>query len=213
MRQSTRPAGEGAEMGDPAPGAGQDGGGLVLRRLEGPGVKLGNFAGKNLLVIFGSYSDPTFRDRAAGLPGLLRRVGRRVDVLMVYSAELFPAGVAIGRNEAAGVSVAGHRTIEERLAAAKSAAAELKLSGLVWCVDDMDGSAAKSFGLAYPTPAGAVLIGRDGRVARVNRYLDLYAIEEAVLGLPPKVGATTAPTVGGDAAGATTKPAAEPTDR
>jgi hypothetical protein len=200
MQATTRTANEGAEVGGGAatrPAAEPAGiGELSLRRLDGPAMRLGNFAGKNVLLVFGSYSDPSFRAKVVGLEGMRKRTGRRAEVLVVYSAELFTGG-EVRRNVEAGVEVAAHRTMEERMAAARRAVEELKLGGFSIVVEEMDGRVARAFGLEYPTPAGAVLVGRDGRVVDVQRHLDLYRLEEWVMDLPIRAveggGATSRP--------------------
>jgi peroxiredoxin len=161
-------------IGDPAPD-------LTLKRLDGNSTKISSARGRILVLIFGSYTSPTFRDKAAKLNKVVRDYrGRNVEFLLVYTAEAFPTGdKEVERNKKDKVAISQHKTLAERQAAAKLAVSALKLDMSI-AVDDMQDTAAKTYDL---TPNGLVIVGKDGNVAAVQRWMDPYGIRTQLDGI------------------------------
>ena len=140
-----------------------------LTRLGGRRVSLGDFEHKVLVLIFGSYSCPTFRGHAAGLEALRDDVGYRANFLVVYTREAYPAGEwDVPRNAADGVSVPAHADAAARAAAARLARSRLGLKVDV-APDGMDDAVTEAYG---GFPNAAVVVGRDGTVVARQRWLD-----------------------------------------
>lgn len=157
-----------AEVGSAAPD-------FTAKRLDGTPLKLANFKNHPVLMVFGSYSSPTFRDKSAQLMELARDYRGRVDVFVIYTAEAYPATPgagekgAIERNKDDHVAVEAAKSETDRLAEAKTTKIALKLDGVQLAVDDMNDTIAKAY---TNTPNAAVVIGKDGRIAARQNWAD-----------------------------------------
>jgi Spy/CpxP family protein refolding chaperone len=153
----------GVQVGQPAPD-------LKLRRLDGRTVPLSSFKGKVLVLAFGSYSTPTFRDKATGLDQLAREYAGKASFLLVYTKEAHPVGGwEVQRNKQDDVQVRPHADESDRKAMAEKARGALRLTTVPIVVDTMDNAAADAFGAL---PAGVVVIGRDGTVVARQKWLE-----------------------------------------
>lgn len=160
-----------AEVGQAAPE-------LDVKKLDGNAVRLSSYKGRPLLLVFGSYSAPTFREKAAQLADLAGDFKGRVEVLVVYTAEAYPVGQwEIERNKDEKVRVEAHASEAARIKAARDARTTLKLEGLTFVVDAMSDKTAKAF---EGTPNAAVLIGRDGVVVARQKWFEAFAMRRAV---------------------------------
>lgn len=154
------------EVGQPAPD-------FTLKRIEGQTVSLASFKGRFVMVVFGSYSSPSFRQRAAALETLKRDFGTRVNFVIVYTRENHPVGEwNVERNKDDGVAVEQPGNMEGRLTLAKQARSTLKLS-VPMVIDAMDDATAKAYG---GSTNAAYLIGRDGSVVARQRWFEPYAM-------------------------------------
>lgn len=158
----------GVKVGDPAPD-------LTIKRLDGNPAKLAMSRGKPLVLIFASYTVPTFREKAPKLNELVREYrGRNVDFMLVYTAEAFPTGdKEIDRNKREKIEIPQHKSFVDRQAVARTAQTTLKLD-LPIVVDDMDDTAAKTFGLL---PNGVAVIGKDGNIAAIQKWEDPFGLK------------------------------------
>lgn len=126
---------------------------------------------KPLVVLLGSASSPTFRDRVADLLPLRQAIGRDADLLIIYTREQHAAGQwTVERNTRDKVEIPQHADIEARIAAAKT----LKLQGEIRIeivVDTMEDSAVKA--LVGESPHCAALVfAPDGRLVGRQQWLD-----------------------------------------
>ena len=156
--------GEGA--GHDRAGCGPEGGGasaeLNLQGLNGRNVQLSSFKGKPLVIEFGSYTSPSFRQRAAKMEELSKQYGLRANFLIVYTKEAHAVGEwEIDRNRDDGVRVAKHTDIAARQVAARDARQALRLS-IPITLDTMDDAVTTAFGASENS---AIVIGRDGKIA------------------------------------------------
>src|SRR5262249_34936045 len=71
------------EIGQPAPD-------LTLNRLDATPIQLSAFKGKFVLLVFGSYSSPSFRQRAAALEQIKKDYSGRVSMFLIYTSENYP---------------------------------------------------------------------------------------------------------------------------
>jgi hypothetical protein len=150
------------DIGDTAPE-------FSLRKLDGGYVQLSSYSGNVLVLMFGSYSCPTFRDQADDFEQLKRDLGSRATFLIVYSKEAHPAGEwDVQRNKDDGIQVRQPVDFDARLALAKQAKENLKIS-LPIVVDEIDNKVGEAYGLL---PNGAVVIGRDGKIAARQSWAD-----------------------------------------
>jgi hypothetical protein len=129
------------------------------------------------VIVFGSYSSPSFRQRAAGIEALARQFGSRAQFLIVYTKEANPTGQEdVQRNKEEGISVEPHKDAAARLAQAEKAKSELGLT-IPIAPDAMDDAVATSFG---GFPNGAVVLSRDGVVVARQQWLDPDGLERRI---------------------------------
>lgn len=148
-----------------------------LTRLGGQTAKLSSFKGKVVLIVFGSYTCPSFRQRAAGIEELRKDLGVRATVLVVYTREAHPSdGWDVERNRDDGVTIQQPRDADERKAVAERAKQAMKLTTPI-LLDRMDDQTAKNYG-AFPN--GAVVVGRDGNIAYRQKWFDPVTIKRHI---------------------------------
>lgn len=145
-------------------------------------VALHDFRGKSpVVLIFGSYSCPNFRDAAESLKSMQHRYGARVPFLLVYIREAHStAEWASTRNVRQDVTIAPAVTLDERTEHAAMCERKLHLA-FPAIVDGMDNAVETAYNA---WPSRAFIIGADGRLLYSTRLteLDFHASEmEAVL--------------------------------
>jgi hypothetical protein len=107
-----------------------------LTKLDGKPVQLSSLNGRVGVIVFGSYSSPSFRQHAAQLESLSKQYGSRASFLVVYTKEATPP--------ASGTSIATRRKASS-VEAAKDAAARMAQAE----------KAKESLGLTIPSPPTA----------------------------------------------------------
>lgn len=173
-------------VGQPAPAVGQPAPELAAFWLDnGRPASLASLPARPRVLIFGSRSAPTFRDQVAAINQLQRDYRSRAEVIVIYTAEAYAAGVwDIDRNRQDKVRIEAHRTEADRVAVAREARTVLGLEVRV-LVDQMSNATATAYGLM---PNGAVLVARDGTVLAVQRWFDPHAmrrfLDEAIRSRP-----------------------------
>ncbi len=133
------------------------------------------------IVLLGSYSAPSFRERMADLPWLVDQLrtpsGRSADLVVVYTRERHPSdGWTNPKNDEAGIAIPAHTSAEDRLEAAKRVRSELPdRTGVSLLVDTMDDRLAS---LVAGDEAGdhVVVLRPDGTVSARQRWFDPTAI-------------------------------------
>jgi hypothetical protein len=150
---------------------------LELTRLDGKPVRLSSFSGRVGVIGFGSYSSPSFRQRAPALEQLAKQFGSRAQFLIVYTKEAHPAGQwDVDRNKEEGIAVEPHKDAAARTAQAEKAKDALGLT-IPIAPDRMDDAVAAAFG---GFPNGAVVLARDGTVVARQQWLDPDGLERRV---------------------------------
>jgi hypothetical protein len=159
----------GPAIGDPAPD-------LKLQRLDGGNVQLAQ-KGRITVVVFGSLSCPSFRQRAAALEKLKETTGNRANVYVIYSKEAHPlGGWEVDRNKAEGISIDDPKTIDARRALASKARDALKLSTPI-LIDTMDNTAMTTLGAGANS---AFVIARDGTLAARQQWFEPAALRRYI---------------------------------
>jgi len=152
----------GKEVGEAAPN-------FELRKLDGNPVQLSSFKGRVLVMEFGSISSPAFRSRVEGMERLKQQRGEQAAFLIVYTKEAHPkGGWEVDRNKEEGFLVEQPKDDAGRRALATDARNRLKIS-LPIAVDGTDNATADAYG---GFPNGAVVVGKDGRIAAVQKWTD-----------------------------------------
>jgi tetratricopeptide (TPR) repeat protein len=141
--------------------------GSVANRKAG----LRDFRGKSpVVLVFGSYSCPNFRQSAEALKSMYKRYGASIAFLLVYIREAHGTGDwQSTRNERQSVSLTPISTLADKQEHAAMCSRKLHLP-FPALVDGMDGRVEK---LYNAWPSRAFVIGRDGRVLYSTRLTEL----------------------------------------
>ena len=160
----------GPKIGDPAPD-------FTLTRPDGAQVSLASLKGRVIVLVFGSYSAPTFRNRAAALEKLKSDLGTRASFFIVYTREAHPTGEwEVARNKEDGISVEQARSLDARRTAAQAAREKLKLTAPI-LLDTIGNDTAIAYGAGINS---AYLIARDGTIAARQRWFEPLALRRAI---------------------------------
>ncbi|MBV8781132.1 MAG: redoxin domain-containing protein [Phycisphaerae bacterium] len=160
------------EVGEPAPD-------FNLRMSNGNAVSLTSNSRHVLVLVFGSYSAPVFRDHAAALSQLREKYSSRgVQFLVVYTKEQHPAGGwEVQRNKVQNISIPPATTLTQRNAMADQMHEQLHLDVPI-VVDSMDDATAKAYGVNDTVPA--YIIDRSGKIAFRQSWLEMDALQQAL---------------------------------
>lgn len=146
---------------------------VEINRLDGKTVPISTYKGKPLVLIFGSYSSPTFRENAKAIDDLQRHYAVKANFLLVYTREAHPVGGwEVERNKEAEISVQPHKDEAARVTAAKQARTTLGLT-IPTAVDSMDDQLASAFD-AFPN--GCVILDRDGKIIARQKWAEAHGI-------------------------------------
>jgi Spy/CpxP family protein refolding chaperone len=163
---TTRPV----AIGEPMPA-------FELSRLNGNEITNKSLAGKPAVIIFGSLSAPSFRDRAPMLGQLAKKYGSRTRFLIVYTREQHPIGSdEPERNRDDKITIAAHTTAKERAAAAKAARDQLDLT-VDMAIDSMDDTLTRQLD---GFPNGAAVFDADGKLADHQKWVEPFALERTL---------------------------------
>ncbi len=141
------------------------------RAGSGDRVSLHDFRGKSpVVLVFGSYSCPNFRDAAESLKSMQQSYGARVPFLLVYIREAHSsADWQSTRNSSGDVTLAPAGNMNERKEHAAMCSRKLHLP-FPAIVDGMDNAVE----IAYKAwPSRAFIIGADGRILYSTRLTEL----------------------------------------
>ena len=142
---------------------------MNLRKLDGSSVQLSSYKGRVLVLEFGSYSAPSFRQRAAAMEQLKRETSARATFLLVYTKEAHPVGGwEVDRNKDEKISMEQHSNIADRRAAATKARDTLKVT-LPVVLDEMDDSISSSFAAGENS---LVIIAKNGTLFARQEWVD-----------------------------------------
>ena len=134
---------------------------------------LSAYKGKVVVLVFGSYTCPVFRDKLAAMEKLYRDEQLKSVFLVVYTREAHAIGEwEVERNKAENIQIEQPKTDAERRDLAKQTVNTLKITVPV-LVDGIDDAVSKAYGL---TPNGTVVIGRDGRIAAKQQWFEPTAL-------------------------------------
>ena len=161
----------------------------VLTAVDRP-VALRDLLGEHrpTLLLLGSASSPTFRDRAGDLRWLAERLRvdgvRRAEILVVYTREQHPAEEwQAARNVADGFVIPAHETAADRLETAGNFGRWANLRAIdVEVVADTMGDAALTALAGGPSAVGnfAFVVAPDGTIVARQRWFDPTAIPALV---------------------------------
>jgi len=149
-----------------------------LKRLGGSECTLDSFSGKPLVLIFGSFTSPTFRDKIGQVDALSKRYKGRASVLIVYTREAYPANQwEPQRNTDEQIKIEQHKSLAEREKLARLAQQSLKIDTDI-ALDDVDDATTDAYDAM---PNGAYVIA-NGKIVARQKWAD-------PLGLPAYIDA------------------------
>ena len=150
---------------------------VKISELNGRVFLPANYRGHVLVLEFGSMSCPVFRDRVEAMEKLKSAEGARAFFMIVYTREAFPAGDKnADRNKEQNISIPQALTLEDRKAQARQTAQSLAIT-IAMSVDSMDDAVSNAFGTF---PNGAVVIGKDGKIAALQRWTNPQSLGRAI---------------------------------
>lgn len=179
----------GAQIGRNGPKPGQPAPDFELKSVEGKTLKGSALWSQNPTVLMtASHTCPVFRGKVSGFEGLVKEFGERVNFVVLYTIEAHPKGDpspysgkewTTSANEQIGLLIPQPKTVEERLARAKTCVADTHVSVPV-VVDTMDNATWKAYGSA---PNCGYLIGRDGKIVAAQPWIQPGEMRSAIVKL------------------------------
>jgi hypothetical protein len=131
------------------------------------------------VLIFGSYTCPTFRDRSAPLDRLYHDVQGNASVFMVYTREAHPVdGWDIDRNKQDHIQIQQPTSEIARNSVARQARDSLQLTMPI-LMDGMDDAVTHEFG---GFPNAAVVIDRQGIVFGTEQWAEPTSLRHLIEG-------------------------------
>jgi len=159
-----------AQAGMPAPE-------ITFSMLDGKDVQLSSFRNRVVVLVFGSATSPSFRNRAENLQQLYRDMGAKAAFLIIYTREAHAKDDwQVDRNKDASVEIVQPATMADRVKLAKQTRDALNLS-IPIAVDVMENTTVASYGA---TENSAFVIGKDGRVLARQNWCDPFRLRLAV---------------------------------
>ncbi len=150
-----------------------------LKNLDGKIVSLANLRGRPTVLIFGSFTSPTFRDKVGAFNGLRKEFRNKANVLIVYTREAYPnLEWDVQRNIDEQIRIAHHTSIEERQKMAKMTRDGLKIDADV-LVDDMDDAVAAVYDAM---PNGCVVLDAAGKILIKQKWAEVHGVRDALNG-------------------------------
>jgi hypothetical protein len=142
-------------------------------------IDLADFHGQPIVLQFGSLTDPIFRLHAAGAEKLAHDFSGKATVAIIYQQEAHPAhtAAALDINDDAGFSISAPKSEADRMAAAASLPARLKISQQKTWVDDWSNTTRHRFG---NMPNMTFIIDSAGNLAAAYAWMDEKKIRGAL---------------------------------
>jgi Spy/CpxP family protein refolding chaperone len=161
----------------PGPGAGETAPDFKVQKIDGSTVQLAGFKGKVLVLTFGSYTCPAYRDRVAPMEEFKKLAGPYVSFLTIYTKEAHPQGVwEVERNKDENIAFPQTTDLKARESMARLAKDKLGLSGTIG-MDSIDDAMIKAYG---GFPNGTVVIGRDGKIVGRQTWTDPSGLKRLI---------------------------------
>ena len=129
--------------------------------------------GRPMVVVLGSLSSPTFRDRLGDLAWLRREVGLTAEIVVVYTAEQHPVGGDWQplRNMVDNVAIPPHADADARVDLLKRAMALAHAGDVTFVADGFD-DAAKNTLIGDEPAVAALVFAPDGTLSGRQRWFD-----------------------------------------
>ncbi len=152
-------------------------------------VQLSAFRGKSpVVLVFGSYTCPNFRDSADALRRLQTQYGTRIPFLLVYIREAHTGGDwQSARNVRQDIDLAPAADLAQKQDHALMCSRKLHLP-FTSVVDGMDNAVESAYNA---WPARAFVVGRDGRILYSSRLTELDFHEDDLAAVLREQTATT----------------------
>ena len=160
----------GPDAGSPAPS-------IEIPETNGRQFDPSKYKGRVIVLEFGSMSCPVFRTHVQDMEKLKASEGPKAYFLIVYTREAFPAGDKnVERNRNEGINIADAVSLDDRKAQALETQSELRITTAM-AVDSMDDAVSTAFG---GFPNGAVVIGKDGKIAARQQWTNPDTLRAAI---------------------------------
>lgn len=150
---------------------------FTLNTLEKKSVSLTRYRGKPVVLIFGSFTSPTFRDKVPAFNALKKEFRNKVHFVVIYTREAYPNNEwEVQRNLNEQIRINQHTTLDERIQMARMTADGLKIDADV-LVDDIDDGVAQTYDAL---PNGCVILDAQGKLFRRQKWANPHAVKIAL---------------------------------
>jgi len=163
---------------DAGPAVGETAPDFSLRDVNGAAVSLSSLRGRPVVIQFGSYTCPAFREQASQLQPVVDGYGGKVAFVVVYGHEAHPTDGWVSQvNVREGIAIPSHQTWEDRQKAALTARDALGIRGTI-LVDEVPDKTVEAWGghpnTGYVLDANGVVASRQPFVSatEVKSVLD-----------------------------------------
>jgi peroxiredoxin len=145
---------------------------FVLKNLDNKPMSLLSLRGKPTVLVFGSFTSPTFRDKTAAFDAIRKDYRNKANVIVIYTAEAYPNNEwDVQRNIDEQIRVAQHTSLDERVKMAKLTRDGLKIDTDI-LVDDIDDGVAKAYDAM---PNGCVILDAAGKIIAKQNWANEHA--------------------------------------
>jgi Spy/CpxP family protein refolding chaperone len=159
-----------AQVGSPAPD-------FNLQKLDGKTVQLSSFRNRIVVLVFGSASSPSFRDKATKLEEIYRDFGPKITFFVIYTKEFHAADEGeVDRNKDSDISVQQPKSLADRVKLGKQTRDGLKLT-IPFLVDLIENTTVAAYGAGENA---AFVIGGDGKILVRQNWCDPFRLRPAI---------------------------------
>ncbi len=142
---------------------------------------------KPVMLAFGSYTSPEFRQQVAGTESIMAKYLDRVQFIIIYVIEPHPAGAQSPysdkewmlsySHDLEGNPIVQPKTYDERFRLAKKCAEDAGITATI-LIDEITNPVWQIYGTA---PNLAYLIETDGKIAEAQLWYDVDKMESAII--------------------------------
>ena len=148
-----------------------------MTTLDGKPLVLSDYKRKPVVLVFGSFTCPTFRALAPRLEELRNAYRRKIGFIVCYTREAHALGEwEVQRNRDENIRIDQPADLAGRTRLATMTRTGLKLDG-DWGVDAMTDATTTAYDAM---PDGAVVIDAEGKIALVQHWADPHAIDRVL---------------------------------
>ena len=150
---------------------------FILADLDGVQHAFATLTGKPLIVTFGNFTDPDFRETYPPLEKLIRAHEAKINFVIIYGAESYPSDeTQLALNTQQNIHYTQPKTMAERTTIASAAQKALNMQALM-LIDDMENSTTENWnGSKFTT----TIVNADGTIHTNMEKTELSLIRDYI---------------------------------